>query len=676
VNTAKSLSNHVDLARIVTDLPIDVDFEHCRYGPLNEEQREAALSTVRLFEFKSMIARYASTQDGAQPAEEETTLTTGTCEWHGAESFADVEAWLSKNAKNSTVGFIWDANLGCAFGCNGSGVFFGGALEELKSWLQDESQRKIVHDAKTLKLELCKRNVALQGVVADALLMGYLLDPTRQSHPLPQLAEKYLSRTLPVAEVASVKKPAKSKAKSSLFEEEEESPEEEQGPSEAQQETLATAACALSDLEPALRKALQGIGEEHIFEKLELPLVDVLVAMEQIGMLLDVEQLQKLGETLEADAERLQNEIWESVGEKFNIGSTKQLQVVLYEKLGLAKGRATKTGFSTDVHTLERLAEEHDAVRKILDYRGTTKLKSTYVDALLKGMDQQAHRIHTNLNQTGAVSGRLSSSDPNLQNIPIRTEQGRLIRRAFIAPPEYSILAADYSQVELRILAHITGDEPLVEAFRSGQDVHSRTAADLFDVKVEEVDSDMRRKAKMTNYAIAYGVSGFGLAKQLGSGTAGEAQEFIKRYFEALPGVKNYIDETLRQAKQDGYVQTLMGRRRPLPDINSPRGPERAAAERTAINHPIQGTSADIMKVAMLAIHADLRKLDLRARMTMQVHDELVFEVPQDEIQVLAELVERHMREVPAQQMELSVPLEVEVEIGPNWNDTKPVGDA
>jgi DNA polymerase-1 len=528
-----------------------------------------------------------------------------------------------------------------------------------------------VHDAKTLKLELCERDVALQGVVADALLMGYLLDPTRQSHPLPQLAEKYLSRTLPIAEVTA-KKPAKSKAKTSLFEEDEPSTQDELEVSEVQQEMLAIAACTLSDLEPALRTALQGIGEEHIFEKLEMPLVDVLVAMEQIGMLLDVGQLQKLGATLEADAERLQNEIWESVGEKFNIGSTKQLQVVLYEKLGLAKGRTTKTGYSTDVHTLERLAEEHEAVRKILDYRGTTKLKSTYVDALLKGMDQQAHRIHTNLNQTGVVSGRLSSSDPNLQNIPIRTEQGRLIRSAFIAPPEYSILAADYSQVELRILAHITGDEPLVEAFRSGQDVHSRTAADLFDVSVDEVDSDMRRKAKMTNYAIAYGVSGFGLAKQLGSGTAGEAQEFIKRYFEALPGVKNYIDETLRQAKQDGYVQTLMGRRRPLPDINSPRGPERAAAERTAINHPIQGTSADIMKVAMLAIHDDMQKLGLRARMTMQVHDELVFEVPQDEIETLAELVERHMREVPAAEMKLSVPLEVEVEVGPNWNDTKP----
>ncbi len=731
-----------ELARIVTDLPVELDFEAWSYGPLDEAARETALSTVRLFEFKSMIARYSGTagttaeaaasgEGGGEFAPGESVSTeTGdmppamTYPTSIARSATEVEQWLQQHAPSGkpvalllpafvtpsaaaltvTSANAENLNAGCALGCDGQALFYTGDITALRPWLEDEQRPKIVHDAKTLKLVLCRCGIALRGVVADSLLMGYLLDPTRQNHPLPQLVEKYLSRALPSLEPPAApppaKKPAKSKAKAktSLFDEDEAagdetaneaqpeaaSPDEtppvttaadaaaptEPGP---QQSALAVAAAALCELEPALRGALRGIGEETIFDELELPLVDVLVAMEQCGMLLDVAQLRELEARLEADAARLQSEIWELAGEEFNIGSTKQLQVLLFEKLGLAKGRATKTGYSTDVHTLEKLAEEHEVVRKILEYRGTTKLKSTYVDALLKGMDAETYRIHTNLNQTGTVSGRLSSSEPNLQNVPIRTEQGRLIRKAFIAPPGHVILAVDYSQIELRILAHITGDEPLVEAFRAGQDVHSRTAADLFDVAIDAVDSDMRRKAKMTNYAIAYGVSGFGLAKQLGTGSAAEAQEFIKRYFEALPGVKNYIDDILKTARAQGFVQTLMGRRRPLPEISSPRAPERAGAERTAINHPIQGTSADAMKLAMLAIHDDLRREKFKARMTMQVHDELVFEVPDDEIKTVAALVARRMRQVPTQALELRVPLEVEVEAGPNWNDTEPV---
>ncbi|HVF85163.1 MAG TPA: DNA polymerase I, partial [Abditibacteriaceae bacterium] len=664
-----------ELARIVCDLPLDYSFDSCKYNfPLEDEARETALATVRLFEFKSMIPRYAKLDQGAAEANEdarETILETREPKISRAVNRDEVEAWLSAQS-TTRLAFLMSEN-GCALGSDDEALLFNGGVALLKSWLQDETKEKIVHDAKTLKLEMRRRDITLEGVSDDALLMGYLLDPTRQNHPLANLAEKYLGRSLPVVEAISNRK---TKAAASLFEAESSTrtPEDE-ARDKAQEQLLAAQVCALFDLRPALRAALETIGEGELFDELELPLVDVLVSMEQSGMLLDVAQLRALGEKLEADARRLQAEIWQSAGEEFNIGSTKQLQVVLFEKLGLAKGRTTKTGYSTDVHTLERLAEEHEIVRKILEYRGTTKLQVTYVEALLKGMDQQAHRIHTNLNQTGTVSGRLSSSEPNLQNVPIRTEQGRLIRKAFIAPPGHVVLAADYSQIELRILAHITNDAPLVEAFRSGQDVHARTAADLFNVAVEEVDSEMRRKAKMTNYAIAYGVSGFGLAKQLGTGNAGEAQEFIKRYFETLPGVKSYFDETLRGARERGYVETLLGRRRPLPEITSPRAQERAAAERTAVNHPIQGTSADIMKIAMLSIDKALRDSRLSTRMTMQVHDELVFEVPESEIEIVAKLVETHMRDVPTQQLKLSVPLEVEVEIGPNWNDTHAIED-
>lgn len=684
-----------DLARIVTDLPLNIDFEKCRYhNELDAGQRRVALETVRAFEFKSLFSRYqervaGEPQDvGSAGASEERTEFS--CETRRESSGAAALAWLRQQSKGrsaSSVALLLDADQGVALANAEEALYFQGEVGELREWLEDSASPKLLHDAKNVKLALARQGLKVEGVVADTFLMSYLLEPTRQQHPLALLVEKYLGQRLPVVTVEPpVKAPKKKKVKAadgadpgSLFEESGAAPEAMPAPNPDDwtdaQRVLAITAGGLATVYPALRDALQEIKELKLFQELELPLVDVLVAMEQVGMLLDREQLFALGQKLEGDVTRLERAIWGLAGEEFNIGSPKQLQVILYEKIGLDKGRATKTGHSTDVHTLERYAEKYEIVRLILEYRGVTKLKATYVDALLNGMDTQTHRIHTNLNQTGAVSGRLSSSNPNLQNIPIRTEQGRLIRHAFIAPAGHVLLTADYSQLELRLLAHITGDEPLVEAFNSGEDVHARTAADLFDVPLDTVDKEMRRKAKMTNYAIAYGVSGFGLAKQLGTGSAAEAQDFINRYFETLPGVKRYIDDTLLTARDLGYVETLMGRRRPLPDIRAPRHIERAAAERTAINHPIQGTSADAMKLAMLAIAKEIRHLALKARMLMQVHDELVFEVPHAEVEVLSELVQRLMRDVPTEALKLRVPLEVDIGVGANWNETK-YGDA
>ncbi|MDF2439214.1 MAG: polymerase [Abditibacteriota bacterium] len=669
-----------DLARIVRDLPLDIEFEACRYE-LTPEKKQGALETVKRFEFKSLYARYSAGGETPAPEDAAPDEEVRAFAVTKAESGSEAVEWLQKNcAKKEAVAFLLDEQAGLALACGDEALLFSGELAEIGDWMTDADVPKIVHDAKTVKLELARRNLSLQGIVADTLLMGYLLDPTRQQHAPSLLATKYLNRTLPVELEAQKKKASKKTAvATSLFDESDGAQstlsEEEIAAREQHQSVVAATVTALCDLRPVLRRELETIGADVLFDTMELPLVDVLVQMEQCGMLLDVAKLREIGTRLESEARRLQAEIWELAGEEFNIGSTKQLQAILYEKLQLARGRAIKTGFSTDVHTLEKLAEEHEVVRKILEYRGITKLQSTYVDALLNGMDKESHRIHTNLNQTGTVSGRLSSSSPNLQNVPIRTPQGRLIRQAFIAPPGHVILAADYSQIELRILAHITGDKTLVDAFNNGEDVHSRTAADLFGIPVDEVDSEMRRKAKMTNYAIAYGVSGFGLAKQLGSGTAGEAGEFIKKYFETLPGVKKYIDDTMASARVEGHVQTLMGRRRPLPDIHSPRAVERAAAERTAINHPIQGTSADAMKLAMLAVQQELKARKLRSRMTMQVHDELVFEVPADEVREMAEMVGRVMREVPTNALKLRVPLDVDVEVGPNWDQTQDVAE-
>jgi DNA polymerase-1 len=679
-----------DLARIVTDLPLDIEIGACDLPilHLDDEKRERALDTVREYEFKSLIPRFTQKDGGGagstpgDEAEDAEPAPKLEYEITRAANFSDVQKWLGSTPGASADGaafLIYENHA--ALACGEKVLLFDGEIAELKEWIEDEAAPKFVHDSKTLKLELLKRDLHLRGVRADTMLMSYLIEPTRQNHPLDSIAKKHLSCELPdLAPPPEKKKTKKEKEKEqSLFDDEAGStPEaiaEAKAAEEAEAERLENALTqnvgAIAALEPILRSELQEIGEEEIFERLELPLVDILVSMERCGMLLDRERLVEIGHKLEREAERLQAEIWELAGEEFNIGSPKQLQVILFEKLEMKSGRTTKTGYSTDAHTLEKLAEEHEIVQKILDYRGITKLKSTYVEAFLTGMDAKTHRIHTNLNQTGAVSGRLSSSDPNLQNIPIRTEQGRDIRRAFIAPPDWKILKADYSQIELRILAHITKDEPLIEAFQSGTDVHSRTAADLFDVEITQVDAEMRRKAKMTNYAIAYGVSGFGLAKQLGTGSPGEAQEIINKYFEALPGVKKYIDETLEEARRVGYVQTLLGRRRPLPEIHSPRAQERAAAERTAINHPIQGTAADIMKFAMLAVFAEMQKQKLKSRMLLQVHDELVFEVAPGEAGVLAPIVCDLMTTVPQRELQLDVPLEVDVSVGENWNDAE-----
>ncbi len=664
-----------DLARIVTDLPLDIAIEACDLPNLqrDKERRAKALQTVREFEFKSLLARYADTDGpdaGSVEVEEEVSTTVLEPVITRAANSAAVQEWLKQKTDDLQAVVLAVHGEHVALAQKEEVLLFEGKLEELHDWLADETAKKIVHDSKALKLQLREQELKLNGVQSDTLLMSYLIEPSRQQHPLSGLATKYLSCEVPeFAETAKKKPSAKAK---SLFEEESE--KDDQATREENERIgslLALQACATGLLEPRLRQALVEIGEEDVFQQLELPLVDILVAIECHGMLLDPKHLQKVGKKLEADAARLQQEIWELAGEEFNIGSPKQLQVILFEKLGMAKGRTTKTGHSTDVHTLEKLAEEHEVVRKILEYRGTTKLKSTYTDALIAGLNPRTHRVHTSLNQTGAVSGRLSSTNPNLQNIPIRTEQGRDIRRAFIAPPGCVLLKADYSQIELRILAHITRDEPLLEAFRTGEDVHARTAADLYHVDVKEVDSEMRRKAKMTNYAIAYGVSGFGLAKQLGGTTPGEGQEIIKRYFEALPGVKKYIDDTIESAKLNGYVQTLIGRRRPLPEINSPRGPERAGAERTAINHPIQGSAADIIKFAMLAVFDEMQKKQMKARMVLQVHDELVFELPPEDVEPLAAMLRELMTVVPQQKLKLDVPLVVDISSGLNWNDTQ-----
>ncbi len=416
-------------------------------------------------------------------------------------------------------------------------------------------------------------------------------------------------------------------------------------------------------LSQVLRGEIVKTGQAALLEQVEFPLVHVLTDMEYHGVRIDTAALEEISLEMEKHIAQATTDIHAQAGEVFNIGSTKQLGTILFEKLGLPSGKKTKTGYSTDVSVLESLLGRHPIIESILAYRQLTKLKSTYIDALPRMVHPVTGRVHTSYNQAVAATGRLSSTDPNLQNIPIRTERGREIRRAFVAADkEHVLFSADYSQIELRLAAEISGDEGLIDAFRHGEDIHSSTAMKLFDVPAAEVTGEMRRRAKTTNFGILYGISAFGLAQRLGISNA-DAKDLIDRYFDRYPRINAYIMKTIAFAQSHGYVETLLGRRRYIPDIKSSNRNVRMFAERTAINAPIQGSAADMIKIAMIRIHEALRESGLRTRMILQVHDELVFDAPREEVDELRELVTRHM--ITA--MNLTVPIAVDCGWGDNW---------
>jgi DNA polymerase-1 len=502
------------------------------------------------------------------------------------------------------------------------------AAVPLKRALTDESLTKSVHDLKSAMHVLAQQNIALAGVQHDSLLYAYLLDPTYSTYGLSETAFRKFNLKL--------------------------------GPSPAE------AADVTLRLTEKLRQEVEQAGLLKVYDDIDLPLVPVLARMEDAGVKLDCEVLAEMSSRLEFDINAKAREIYDKSEFEFNINSPKQLGDVLFNKLNLPKPMKYGKGktISTAVDVLEGLASEHEVPRMVLDYRQLTKLKSTYVDALPALLNSCTKRLHTTFNMAGSATGRLSSVNPNLQNIPIRTEQGREIRAAFVAEPGHVLLKADYSQIELRLLAHFSGDKLLVEAYRTGEDIHTLTASQVFGVPPLMVDAEHRRRAKAVNFGIVYGLSPFGLSQQIGIDTK-EAKLFIDAYFEKYSGVREFIDRTLDQARRDQKVSTLFGRVRPIPDIHSKNFNLRGFAERTAVNTPLQGTAADLIKLAMIRIDADLRERKLRSRMLLQVHDELVFEVPEDEIDTIKQLVVQQMEHVH----ELKVPLKVDVGIGPNWRD-------
>ena len=520
-------------------------------------------------------------------------------------------------------------------------------IAALKPLLEDAKLKKFGHNIKYDLIVLVNEGVQLKGVAFDSMLASYVLDPSKRQHGMDELALEMLGhQNITYSDVAG--KGAK-----------------QIGFDEVAIDVAAEYAAEDSDITWRLTHALQARLRDEtlkLYEELELPLIDVLADMEMTGVKVDREHLNKMSSKLAKALMKHEDEIYALAGEPFNINSPKQLAVILFEKMGLTAKKKTKTGYSTDMSVMEELADEHELPAMIVNFRQLSKLKSTYIDALPLEINPKTGRVHTSYNQTVAATGRLSSSDPNLQNIPIRSDLGKEIRQAFVADKNGWLLSADYSQIELRILAHLSNDPALIRAFKNDEDIHTRTAAEIFGQPLDGVDEDGRRMAKAVNFGIVYGLSAFGLSRQLKI-SPGEAKAFIDQYFDLYKNVKTFMENTIEEARQCGYTVTMMNRRRYLPDLHSKNRQVREAAERVAINSPVQGSAADMIKLAMIRLHHQLAKL--MSKMIMQVHDELVFECPAKEKKEVETLVKKEMEGV----WPMQVPVVVHLNWGKNWDE-------
>lgn len=637
------------LATIFREVPLETSLDELAFVDYDQQ---TVLELFRKLEFRSLIDRLGLLADGEGTGSGEEvawTLLSEEVIQTSLPSLDEIKAIhvevIGENPHEAQV-------LGLSL-CHDEQCFYVPFAvlrqnEALKNWLADETKEKWIYDAHKAEVALAWEGIVLKGVTFDVLLASYLLDPTKASLTLSELV---FSHALP--HLASDEEVFGRGAKFTI-------PEED-----VVGELLSRKALAIQRLVPLLKDELVESEMVSLLHDLELPLSSILAQMELCGISVDVEKLQQIGKEFEGQLEQLMQQIYELAGEQFNINSPKQIGEILFDKLGLPVIKRTKTGYSTDAEVLEKLAPYHEIVSHILEYRQLAKLQSTYVEGLLKEVRGEAgeQKVHTYYRQTIAATGRLNSQFPNLQNIPIRMEEGRKIRAVFFPnEPDWHIVAADYSQIELRVLAHISNDERLKEAFVQGMDIHTKTAMDVFGITEDEMDENMRRQAKAVNFGIVYGISDYGLSQNLNI-TRKEAAEFIEQYFAVFQGVRQYMNDVVKQAREDGYVSTLLHRRRYLPDIKASNYNVRSFAERTAINTPIQGSAADIIKLAMVQIAERLDNEGLASRMLLQVHDELVFEVPDNELETMRQLIPEVMEQVIA----LTVPLKVDVSVGSNW---------
>ena len=669
-NRAKqNLSEHYDMAQMSKELatieihaPIEYSLEDAKLGNLFTE--EAYLMCKRL-EFKNMLSRF-DIDAPKNLAEEHFTFVTdkkqisdifkkakkaghiGCCLLPG-EGIITEQLSLFEQPKEQQV----IEGMSIAFSeediyylSAGTEVSAEELLEEIRELSGGQTKVSVMDLKETLKTLPLPEN----DRYFDASVAAYLLNPLKNDYPYEDLAKDYAGLMIPSkTDLLGKESPVKAK--------------------QAKPEAFLKYICYMAYIpwktRDRLLEELNNTGMQTLYDTIELPLVYTLSDMEKEGVHVDAEELKRYGEELAAQIAVLEKEIYEGAGETFNINSPKQLGHILFEKLEMPYGKKTKTGYSTAADVLEKLAVEYPLVSKILEYRQLAKLKSTYADGLANFIEEDG-RIHTNFQQTVTATGRLSSTDPNLQNIPIRMELGRMIRKVFLPKDGYVFVDADYSQIELRILAHMSGDEMLIQAYREAQDIHRMTASQVFHTPFEEVTDLQRRNAKAVNFGIVYGISSFGLSQDL-SISKKEAQEYIERYFESYPKIKDFLDGCVEKAKKDGYSVTMFGRRRPLPEISSSNFMQRSFGERIAMNAPIQGTAADIIKIAMNRVHRRLIDEGLKSRLLLQVHDELLIEAAPDEVDEVKKILDEEMKGAA----DLSVELEIDTHTGKNWYEAK-----
>ncbi|MEC1613054.1 DNA polymerase I [Bacillus mojavensis] len=637
-----------ELATIMTDAPIEVSVSGLEYQGFNREQ---VIAIFKELGFNTLLERLG--EDSVE-AEQDQSL-----EEIDVKTVTDVTSDILVSPSSFVVEQIGDNYhevpiLGFSI-VNETGAYFipkDVAVESdvFKKWVENDDHKKWVFDSKRAVVALRWQGIELKGAEFDTVLAAYIINPGNSYDDVASVAKDYGLHIVSSDESVYGKG-----AKRAV-------------PAEGElSEHLVRKALAIQSLREKLVQELENNDQLELFEELEMPLALILGEMESTGVKVDVDRLKRMGEELSAKLKEYEEKIHDIAGEPFNINSPKQLGVILFEKIGLPVVKKTKTGYSTSADVLEKLADKHDIVDYILQYRQIGKLQSTYIEGLLKVTKKDSHKVHTRFNQALTQTGRLSSTDPNLQNIPIRLEEGRKIRQAFVpSEKDWLIFAADYSQIELRVLAHISKDENLIEAFTNDMDIHTKTAMDVFHVAEDEVTSAMRRQAKAVNFGIVYGISDYGLSQNLGI-TRKEAGAFIDRYLESFKGVKAYMEDSVQDAKQKGYVTTLLHRRRYIPELTSRNFNIRSFAERTAMNTPIQGSAADIIKKAMIDMAAKLKEKQLKTRLLLQVHDELIFEAPKEEIEILEKLVPEVMEHALA----LDVPLKVDFASGPSWYDAK-----
>ncbi len=641
------------LVRIVTDVPLDLDLESLRY---RGAQREQAFAFFEKLGFTSLLKDYLPESDSGQPASHRAIEKPSDLE-------RVIEAARGKGilsiALTSESGESSEPVIGVGLAVRpGEGFYvsMSGAPQErdlsskLGSVLSDPSILKVGHDLKEVQGFLVRYGIELGGIDFDAMIASYLLNPSKRSHDLDSLALEILQR--PLTQTQGAKGEQKTL------------PGIGAPPAPSDARPAAERAEVVLRLRDPLEQRIEAEGLATVFREIELPLIAVLADMEQVGIGLDVDKLRSLSNELGAQLETLTQEIYELAGVEFNVNSPKQVGEVLFEKMNLPTFQKTKKQrlASTRMEVLEELAVHFELPRKILEYRSLAKLKGTYVDALPQLVRSETGRIHTSFNQAVTATGRLSSSEPNLQNIPIRTEEGRRIRTAFVAAPGWQLLSADYSQIELRVLAHMSREPTLIDSFRRGEDIHHRTAVQMFGDHSELSEAERRRRAKIVNFSIIYGKTAFTLAKDIGVSTR-DAQAFIDDYFERHSMVRQLLDGIIREARTTGKVKTLFGRHRYIPGIESRNRNTRQAAERVAVNTPIQGTAADLIKKAMVQLWNELRGRGMRSKLLLQVHDELVLEVPEEEVERAAALV----REVMEGVHPMEIPLIVEIALGRSW---------